>query len=134
MAQKWVKIRFGASFPSFRPVFFFFPGEAETYIFLFFFPISGRRPEMGSVPGKQDRNCWGFRTRRVRMACVRGPDDRKNLACFDPIWHPRDQTQRNSRIRESLLSVIFLPAIPGPEMLASIWWAPGIFCRKPPCP
>ena len=55
MAQKWVRIGFVAIFPIFRLIFPYFPGEAETYIFPIFFPISGRRPEMGSVPGKQDR-------------------------------------------------------------------------------
>ena len=36
MAQKWVKIGFGVIFPIFWLIFSYFPGEAETYFFLFF--------------------------------------------------------------------------------------------------
>ena len=60
MAQKWVRIGFGAIFPIFQLFFAYFPGEAKTYIL----PISGRRPEMGSVPGKQDHKISPYERRQ----------------------------------------------------------------------
>ena len=48
LAQKWVK---NAHFPIFRPFFFLFSGGAQFPFFGHFFPISGRRPDLGSVQG-----------------------------------------------------------------------------------
>ena len=53
MGKNQVWGHFSYFLANFFPIF---PGEAETYIFPIFFPISGLRPEMESVPGKQDRN------------------------------------------------------------------------------
>ena len=48
IAKKWVK---NANFPIFGPFFSHFPGGAEIDFSAIFFPF----PEMGSVPGNQDR-------------------------------------------------------------------------------
>ena len=38
--------------------FFLFPGGAKIHVFAHFFPISGRRPDLGSVQGNRDRNSY----------------------------------------------------------------------------
>ena len=58
LAKKRAK---NANFPIFLP----FSRRGQNPFFGHFFPISGRRPEMGSVPGNQDRNTkplflWGI--------------------------------------------------------------------------
>ena len=47
MAQKWVKIGFGAIFPIFRLIFSYFLGEAETYIFPIFSLFRAGGPKWG---------------------------------------------------------------------------------------
>ena len=48
------------------------------------------------------------------------------------------KSERNARFGKILMSVIFPPAVLGPEMAAPILWAPWnflvLFAGKPPCP
>ena len=64
---------FWANFPIFQLIFSYFLREAETYIFPIFFPILGRRPEMGSVPGKQDP--------KIRVLCP------SFVGCLEKGWN-----------------------------------------------
>ena len=50
------KVHFWANLPIFRPFFPPFPGGAEIHFSAIFFPISGRRPDLGCVQGNRDRN------------------------------------------------------------------------------
>ena len=45
MAQKWLKIGFGAIFPIFRLIYSYFLGEAKTYIFPIFFLFRAGGPK-----------------------------------------------------------------------------------------
>ena len=56
MAPKWVKVRYGPISLSFFSLLI--SGGGRNLYFSLFLAISGRRPEMGSVPGKQDRKTW----------------------------------------------------------------------------
>ena len=51
-----VTIGFGAIFPIFGSFFLFSRGGQNLYILFLFFPIAGRRPETGSVPGNRIAN------------------------------------------------------------------------------
>ena len=48
------KLNYWANFPIFRPFFPDFPSEARSHHSAIFFPISGRKLEMGPVPDNQD--------------------------------------------------------------------------------
>ena len=62
MAQKMGNLPFlahsWANFPTFRPFFPLFFRWGQNPFFGHFFPISGRRPDLGSVQGNRDRNPW----------------------------------------------------------------------------
>ena len=52
---------------------------------------------------------------------------RTNIVLLTAVWNPTPFCYSPIKIRKSVMSIKFPPAILGPEMAAPILWAPGIF-------
>ena len=62
---------------------------------------------------------------RYKREAYRGTNGRStaSISFSSELWG----TEVSAKVRKSVMSVVFLPAVLGPEMAAPILWAPGIF-------